>query len=234
APGIPSFDELKRIYHYDRINKETEVYGVIGDPVGHSLSPLIHNAALFHLGRNGVYLPFQVPRGKLADFVKAFAQFNLGGYSVTIPHKEDAAEKAQVKSSEVLLIGAANTLVREKDGFHAYNTDFQAARDSLLGNLREIEEGVPDDTLEGKSVLMLGAGGVARAVAHAVHREKALLTIANRTVERGQRLAEEVGCRFTDWEARHNVLCDILINCTSVGMHPNLDESPIHQSFLKP
>ena len=81
---------------------------------------------------------------------------------------------------------------------------------------------------------MLGAGGVARAVAHALHRDGALVTITNRTPERGQKLAEEVGCRNIDWAARHSVICDMLVNCTSVGMHPNVDETPVHPSFLKP
>ncbi len=85
-----------------------------------------------------------------------------------------------------------------------------------------------------RTVLILGAGGVARAIAHALHKEKVAVTIANRTLERGQKLAEEVGCKFVEWTARHSVTCDTIINCTSVGMHPNLDEAPIHHSFLKP
>jgi 3-dehydroquinate dehydratase/shikimate dehydrogenase len=75
---------------------------------------------------------------------------------------------------------------------------------------------------------------VARAVAHALHREGALVTVSNRTPERAQALAHEVGCRHVEWNARHGVLCDLVVNCTSVGMHPNLDESPLHPSFLKP
>jgi 3-dehydroquinate dehydratase/shikimate dehydrogenase len=83
-------------------------------------------------------------------------------------------------------------------------------------------------------VLVLGAGGVARAVAHALHREGALVTIVNRTSDRAKGLANEVGCRHVEWTARHGVLCDMVINCTAVGMHPNVDESPLHHSFLKP
>src|SRR5262249_40288162 len=76
--------------------------------------------------------------------------------------------------------------------------------------------------------------GLARAVAHALHRDGALLTIVNRTPETAHKLAEEVGCRALDWAARHSVQCDTIINCTSVGMHPNLDETPLHHSCLKP
>jgi 3-dehydroquinate dehydratase/shikimate dehydrogenase len=83
-------------------------------------------------------------------------------------------------------------------------------------------------------VLLLGAGGVGRAVAHALQKEGAVVAIANRTQEKAKALAEEVGCKWIDWAARHNMICDTLINCTSVGMHPNLDEMPIHVSFLKP
>jgi 3-dehydroquinate dehydratase/shikimate dehydrogenase len=132
-----------------------------------------------------------------------------------------------------VLTHAANTLVRRSDGWSAYNTDYQAARDSLLANLPASMDGTAP-TLTGRVVLIVGAGGVAHAIAHALHREGSVLTITNRTYERAQRLAEEVGCRALEWAARHSVVCEMLINCTSVGMTPNMDESPIHPSFLKP
>lgn len=231
APGILAYDELKLIYHYGRINKETKIFGVIGDPVGHSLSPLLHNAAFHALGINSTYVPFRVPRGNLEDFLKHFDRLPVYGYSVTIPHKEAAANLASEKDEAVVMIHAANTLIRGEEGFIAYNTDFQAVRDSLVANLSA--DGFPA-SLQSRTALILGAGGVARAVAHALQRGGAAVAIANRTYERAVRLAEEVGCRAVDWAARHNVVCDTLINCSSVGMHPNIDESPIHPSFLKP
>jgi 3-dehydroquinate dehydratase/shikimate dehydrogenase len=233
APGILSFHDLQKLYHIERLNAETQVFGVVGDPVGHSLSPLIHNAALRHVGLNAVYLPFRVPRGELVPSVESFKEIPVRGYSVTIPHKEAAARLAYVRDDEVETMGAANTLTAQEGGFRAYNTDAQAALESLRAHLPLDEHGhtVP---LSGRQVLILGAGGVGRAIAHALQREGTVLTITNRTEERGILLAEEVGCKFVDWAARHNVLCDTLINCTSVGMHPNLDESPIHNSFLKP
>jgi 3-dehydroquinate dehydratase/shikimate dehydrogenase len=233
APGILSYDELKSVYHYNRLNKDTKVYGVVGDPVAHSLSPLIHNTAFQSLGIDAVYVPFRVPRVHFEEFLKQFDRLPVHGYSITIPHKEAAANTAHEKDPSVELTMAANTLIRIEKGFAAYNTDYQAVRDSLTANLPIGPDGIPG-SLAGRTVLMLGAGGVARAVAHALHREGALVTIANRTPERTQRLAEEVGCRAIDWAARHSVVCDTLVNCTSVGMHPNLDESPIHPSFLKP
>jgi 3-dehydroquinate dehydratase/shikimate dehydrogenase len=233
APGLVSFDEMQHVYHYGLINSQTKVYGVLGDPVAHSLSPLIHNTAMHHAGLNAVYVPFRVPRADLAVFLKDFARLPVEGYSVTIPHKEAAAQLAADKEEAVERTQAANTLVRGGDDFRAFNTDYQAAVESLLANLPPGEHG-SRPTLSSKTVLVLGAGGVARAIAHALHREGVLVTVANRTGERAARLAHEVGCRSVDWGARHNVLCDIVVNCTAMGMHPNLDESPLHSSFLKP
>lgn len=233
APGIPSFEDLKKVYRYEEINSDTAVYGVIGDPVGHSLSPLIHNRAFRALGLNAVYLPFRVPRGELAAFLTAFDSVSVRGYSVTIPHKEGAAALAQEKDRAVELTSAANTLIRGPNGWAAFNTDTTAALESLRANLPP----AADDTapsLAARTFLILGAGGAARALAHALSREGSALTITNRTPERAQKLAAEVSCRYVEWVARHNVLCDTVINCTSVGMHPNVDESPLHHSFFKP
>jgi 3-dehydroquinate dehydratase/shikimate dehydrogenase len=233
APGIPAFDDLRKVYFYDQIETATQVFAVIGDPVAHSLSPLIHNTAFRQAGLNAVYLPIRVPRGNLAAFLKEFDSLPVQGYSVTIPHKEAAMDAARARDVAVSWVGAANTLVRREDGFVAYNTDFQAALESLVANLAPAPDGSPG-TLHSRSVLLLGAGGVARAVAHALHRAGALLTIANRTPERALKLKEEVGCRVCDWEARNSITCDVLINCTSVGMQPNVDDIPVHPGVLKP
>jgi 3-dehydroquinate dehydratase/shikimate dehydrogenase len=233
APGIQSFDELRKVYHYDQINPLTEVYAVLGDPVAHSLSPLIHNTAMRSLGIDAVYLPIRVPRGDLALFLKEFDRIPVRGYSVTIPHKEAAAQVARDKHAEVDWIGAANTLVRQEGGFLAYNTDYRAALDTLTANLPPQPDGSPP-TLHSRTVLLLGAGGVARAVAHALHNAGAVVTVTNRTPERARKLKEEIGCRVCDWEARNSVLFDLLVNCTSVGMTPNVDDMPVHPSALKP
>jgi 3-dehydroquinate dehydratase/shikimate dehydrogenase len=270
--GIPSLDEIKRIYHYYRVNSDTEVFGVIGDPVGHSLSPLIHNIAFDKLGLNAVYLPFRVPRETLAEFLRTFDKVPIKGYSVTIPHKEGAAVVAATRDETVERTKAANTLVRTPTGWSAFNTDYQAVLDALRSGLAGFSlhpqehipgpilppstpSGLPSGaittaplppavsmpasttepvTLSGRVALVLGAGGVARAVAHALHHEGALVTIANRTVERSHALANEIGCRYVEWNARHSVLCELVVNCTSVGMHPHVDETPLHHSFLRP
>jgi 3-dehydroquinate dehydratase/shikimate dehydrogenase len=247
APGLPSLTELKQLYFYDRVNADTKIFGVLGDPVAHSLSPLVHNRAFRHLGINAVYLPFRVPRPELADALKAFMSLPVQGYSVTIPHKEEAAELAKHKDESVVRTKAANTLVRSGDDFSAYNTDFQGIIDTLRAYLptsfnnpdvdpsKGIVTTLPaPPSLNSKVVLVLGAGGVGRAVAHALRSEGALVNVANRTSERAAALAEEVGGRHIEWQGRHSVLCDAVINCTSVGMHPDVDDSPLHHSFLKP
>ena len=255
APGLPSFTELQQVYHYYKIDADTQVFGVLGDPVAHSLSPLIHNNAFRHTGLNAVYVPFRVARADLAAFLKEFNRIPVQGYSVTIPHKEAVVAAAKYQDDAVVETQAANTLIRGPDGLHAYNTDYQGVLESLKANFAppavtpeasahphgvvEAPKEKPRQFLGGsplhdKTVLVLGAGGLARAVTHALHHDGALVTITNRTPERGLKLAEEIGCRNIDWAARHSVICDILVNCTSVGMHPNMDESPIHPSFLKP
>src|SRR4029078_551857 len=122
---------------------------------------------------------------------------------------------------------AANTLVRTDNGWAAYNTDAKAAYESITAHLPPMADG-SQPTLHSRSVLILGAGGVAKAIAHAVAKEVGLLAIANRSADKAHKLAEHVDCRAVDWAARHNILADIVINCTSVGMHPNTDESPLH------
>ncbi|MBI3411455.1 MAG: shikimate dehydrogenase [Planctomycetes bacterium] len=233
APGIFSFEDMKRIYRFEQLRPDTKVFGVIGDPVSHSLSPRIHNGAFAKLGINAVYLPFRVPRGELAKFLEEFEQVPVAGYSVTIPHKEAAARLAQVRDPEVERIGAANTLIRTPGGWHAYNTDAPAALASLQANLPQIPGG-PPTYLSSRKVLLLGAGGVARAVAFALNQQRCELTIANRTLERAHALGDEVGGRVIDWTERNKVECDTLINCTPIGMHPNLDDTPVHELFLNP
>ncbi|MBY0228555.1 MAG: type I 3-dehydroquinate dehydratase [Gemmataceae bacterium] len=250
APGMPSLLEIRRIYRYDRIDLKTRVFGVIGDPVSHSLGPLIHNAAFRALGVNAVYLPFRVPRDLFSDAMNALGGVPVDGWSVTIPHKEAAAKHAIQSDETVHKTRAANTLVRREGGFSAFNTDYQGFLDTLREVLPEFapstappaEGSIPAippafaeiGGLAKRVVLVLGAGGVARAVAHALHSQGALVTVANRTSDRGGDLADEVEGRHVEWSARHSVVCDLVVNCTSVGMHPNVDDSPLHPSFLRP
>ena len=234
APGLPSFEEFRTTYPVS-ITADTKVFGVLGDPVDHSLSPLLHNHMYKRLGVNALYLPFRVPRGGLPQAVEAYEDIPVSGYSVTVPHKEAAAALAREREMNVDIIGAANTLVRLPDGkFSAANTDYAAVIDSIKAHLTERVHNGPVSQLSQMSVLVLGAGGAARAVAFGLHREGAQITITGRTYERAQKLAEEVKCKAVDWHARHSVNFDLLVNCTPVGMHPNVDEAPCHFSILKP
>ncbi|MGL6073560.1 MAG: shikimate dehydrogenase [Fimbriiglobus sp.] len=237
APGLPSTDEFRTTYPVRSINSETKFFGLLGDPVGHSYSPVLHNHTMGRMKFNGIYLPFRVPKGQLTDAVRVFSSVPVQGYSVTIPHKEDAVELAATKDVNVQQSGATNTLVLQDDGkFLARNFDYTAAVDSVRAHLaeRSKQEGVASQFNQ-LFVLILGAGGAARAIAHGLHKEGSHITICARTYDRAAKLSAEVGCKVVDWQGRHNVLpCDLLINCTPVGMHPNMDESPIHPSFLKP
>jgi len=233
APGMPRLAELKHDYHYDRINSETEVYAVIGDPIGHSLSPAVHNAAFWALGMNKVLVPIQIPAGELKESLSALDWLNLKGISVTIPHKEAIVPLLDAVDKSVERTGACNTVVRESGKLIGHNTDYRAA----MSTLEHALGGNPDsDTsaLLDKQVLILGAGGVARAVAFGLARRGAGVTICNRDEERGVKLAEEVGCRAINWAMRAGTPCDVLVNATPVGMHPNVDQSPVPAAAFRP
>ncbi|MCH7687220.1 MAG: type I 3-dehydroquinate dehydratase, partial [Planctomycetes bacterium] len=196
APGQLTLDEMQSLYRYDSINRETQVFGVIGDPIGHSLSPLIHNAAFQHEQLNCVYLPFRIPAGDLTQTLTEHEWLDVRGYSVTIPHKQAALDFAQNKDPASVEIGAANTLFRDNDGnWNCTNTDYNAALASLqLGLNPDVDPNQEQPDLSGKRVLMLGAGGVACAVGLGVVQSGGELTITNRTAERAEKLAAELKC----------------------------------------
>jgi 3-dehydroquinate dehydratase/shikimate dehydrogenase len=232
APGQVSFRDMREIYHYNQLNQDTEVYGVIGDPVGHSLSPQVHNAAFRALNMNRVYVPFRVPLDHFKTFCDDMMALRVRGYSVTIPHKEAAVEKVSQADGAVRIVGALNTLVRREGGWEGHNTDYRAAMaviESKLG-ARPGESAA----LTGKQVLVLGAGGVARAIIFGLVRRGAIVTVTNRGKERGANLARDAGCRFVEWGRRLASMCDILINCTPVGMHPEVNETPLAGSYFRP
>ena len=233
APGLPSFDELRRFYQIHSINAETAVYGLIGDPVAHSFSPLLHNQLFRQKHINAVYLPFRVPRGELETTIAGFDSVPVQGYSVTIPHKEGAAALASESDQRVKESGAANTLVRRVGGFSAANTDYDAALESLQGYQPVGEDNVPKPFTHA-TALVLGAGGAARAIVRALHQLGTAIVLSSRTLDRAQKLADEVQGKAIEWEGRHTINSDIVINCTPIGMHPNVDESPLHAGYLRP
>lgn len=231
APGQLAFETMQTVYHYDEIDSDTQVLGVLGDPIAHSLSPLIHNAAFRHEEMNSVYVPFRVPADTFSETLDAFEWLGCRGYSVTIPHKQALLAKATHCDKLVSDIGAANTLFRDAKGdWQAANTDCEAALESLQLALQYI---FGNPSLRDRRVLMLGAGGVARAIGMGVLRDEAVLTIANRTHDRAVKLAEQLSCRQVPWEDRGAEQADVLINCTSVGMHPNVDQTPYEGDWLR-
>jgi 3-dehydroquinate dehydratase/shikimate dehydrogenase len=232
APGQLSFKQMNEIYRYERIGANTTVFGVIADPVGHSLSPHVHNAAFEARGIDAVYVPFRVPADALGQFMEDAPRMGIKGLSVTIPHKEAIARHLTKVDPAVKSIAAVNTVVFEGSEVIGYNTDYNAAMDCLEYQLGDI--GADPSPLKNKRVLVLGAGGVARPIVFGLRKRGATTTIASRTLARAERLAHTFEAKAVDWEARHRGNVDIIINCTPIGMHPNVDESPIHKTFLKP
>ena len=228
APGQLSFQDMKNLYAYDDINSETELFGVIGDPIGHSLSPLLHNRMMRKIGFNGVYVPIRVARDQLTGALSDLDELGFRGLSVTIPHKEGVLAKFPKCEEIVRQMGAANTLYRDSSNeWQSSNTDYQAALDSVKLGLK------PGDTLEGKRVMMLGAGGAARAIGMGIARAGGVLVITSRTSARSKALSEELKCRSITWENRGAEYADILINCTPVGMFPKMDETPFQDHWLR-
>ncbi len=228
APGMFGYHVLKRDYAYDQINEMTEVYAVIGDPIGHSLSPAIHNAAFRELGLNKVMVPILIPADRLKETIEQLTWLKIRGYSITIPHKQAAVSLLTAADGGVERTGACNTMVLKDDGARiGYNSDYRAAMDSIEAAMG----GPPTDggpgPLDRKQVVILGAGGVARPIAFGLLRRGAGVTICNRTEENANDLAVQLGCRTANWGTRASILADVIINCTPVGMHPNVDDSPM-------
>jgi len=236
APGQLTIDELKGLYRYDIIGSQTELFGVIADPVGHSLSPVIHNACFARFGMNKLYLPLWVQGGQ-AEF-DAFMEnvltrpwLGFRGFSVTIPHKHNALMfvKASGGTVEPLAekIGAVNTLLIGADGaVQAYNTDY-------AGALKAITDALGGSALKGLPVAVIGAGGVARAIVAGLSDAGAKVTIYNRTVEKAERLAAEFGCRALPLDALAQLDAKLVVNCTSLGMHPSIQTTPLAEHCIR-
>lgn len=234
APGQIGWRPMRDLYHYDAISPATRIYGVVADPVAHSLSPAVHNAACRAAGIDAVYIPFRVPADQLDEFLTTATRWPLAGLSVTIPHKEAVLAKCTRQDDLVKAIGAANTLTFTPDGIAAANTDAVAAVESLAAVLAETEQLAGGDGLGVKTALVLGAGGAARAVAFGLKQRGVEVTIAARTPERGKKVATDVGCKLVDWSARHRMPHDCIVNATPIGMHPDVDATPFDKEHFRP
>jgi 3-dehydroquinate dehydratase/shikimate dehydrogenase len=234
APGQIGWRQMRDVYRYDTIRPSTRIYGVVADPVAHSLSPVVHNAALAAAGIDAVYVPFRVPADQLDEFMAGAARWPLSGLSVTLPHKEAVLRHAARADALVTAIGAANTLSFGPNGIAAANTDATAAVESLVAGIQADEQPAVGESLRVKTAIVLGAGGAARAVAFSLKQRGIEVTVASRTLERGRKIAAEVGCRAIDWAARHRMPYDCVVNATPIGMHPNVNDSPYDKEHLRP
>ncbi len=201
-----------------------EVYGVIGDPVEHSLSPVMHNAAFEALNMDAIYLAFRVPPEYTRDAIRGAWSLGFSGLNVTIPLKEIAL--SYVSADEIARkIGAINTISFKKGVPYGYNTDGIAA-------LKVLEEAVGD--IRGKHVLILGAGGAAKAIAFYLASAGAFVKIANRTAERAAEIASKLNASWTDLEnlKEHIKDAEILINATSVGMYPYVENTLVTAEMM--
>ncbi len=217
-----------------KIGTSTQVYALIGDPVEHSLSPLIHNLAFKSLKLNCVYLTFQVRIHELDTAIKGIKALGVSGFNVTVPHKVAILSFMDEIRPLASVIGAINTVVNDDGKLVGYNTDGQGALAALLN------EGANP---KGKRVVLLGAGGAARAIAFTLTPIVDKLIILNRTGSKASILAKQLEKRFRK-EVEGKILSskkmsdmlddtDILINSTSVGMYPNVDESLIDRKMIR-
>lgn len=230
APGMVGWNELRNVYRFEELTASTDLFGVIADPIAHSHSPIIHNAAFAFDGLDCRYLPLRVPADDLGEFIVACREFGFRGLSVTIPHKESIIQYLSQMEAAADGIGAVNTVIFDGEDLLGYNTDYRAAMDSL-SDAFDVSPDAPAP-FRGKSALILGAGGVARAVGWGLRQKGAEVLITSRTPERAARLADDIGGKAVPWVERHAVTTDVLINGTPVGMHPDLDRTPYDGSKL--
>lgn len=216
APGQVSLHDLKHLFRAHQLNSSTRVFGVIGNPISHSLSPLLHNSAFAAKEINAVYLPFLVH--SLTDFLNAVPDFGLRGFSVTIPHKQTILKHLDHCDDLAADIGAVNTVVVRPDGSLAgSNTDY-------VGVLRSLEKKLH---LAKSRVLLFGAGGSARAAAVALARKGAQIAICARREQQARELARAVGGEAVPRFALRSEKFDAILNTTPVGMHPHSKISPL-------
>src|ERR1700682_1348545 len=221
APGQVSLWDMKHLYRAHRLTRRTAVYGVIGNPIGHSLSPLMHNKGLSARRIDAVYLPFLV--NDLHDFLKAVPELGVRGFSVTLPHKQGILKFLKECEQLAESIGAVNTVMVRPDGsLYGCNTDY-------VGVLRALEKKLH---LPCSRVLIFGAGGSARAAAFALARAGAAVAICARREKPAHELALAVGGEVIPRRALRGEFFDAILNATPVGMHPHERISPLEPREL--
>jgi len=208
------------------MDSQTELYGVIGNPVRHSLSPMIHNGAFRRLGWNAVYLAFEVKN--VEEALRGIRGLGVRGVSVTIPFKTEVLPFLDKIEGLAKKVGAVNTIINRRGRLIGYNTDCEGALEALEEKM----------DLRGKRVVLLGAGGAARAIGFGLKERGVPLIVVNRSKERGWALSKELRCNYLPISSlarmkEGELEADILINATSLGMVPRDGETPIPKKFLK-
>ncbi|MEP7272454.1 MAG: shikimate dehydrogenase [Acidobacteriota bacterium] len=223
ASGQPTVVELRELYHLKTLTRKSEIYGVVGYPIGHSLSPKMHNAAMMAAGRDAVYMPFEVEKnleGFIRDMVHPRTRrldWNIRGLSVTIPHKLEVMKYLDEVDPLAREIGAVNTIAVEAGRLCGYNTDITGAMKPL--------DAIFD--VRGARVAVLGGGGAARAICHGLVKRGAAIKLYGRDVEKLKPLAEELDLLTAPLWSFTGV-ADVVVNCTPVGMHGHSEErSPL-------
>ncbi len=215
----------------------TKMIILLGNPLGHSLSPAMHNHVFNKLGLDYCYMPVEVTSENLETVFKGLTKMNVAGFNVTIPHKVQIIKYLDEVDSLAATIGAVNTISVKEGRTKGYNTDGE-------GFIRSLEDEA-HITVAGKRVFLIGSGGAARAIAMTLAFKKAgKIYIFNRTRKKAEALATEINNRIrpcvqvvsTSYKEQQNVLekCDILVNCTSLGMAPQESKLPIEGSLLSP
>jgi len=220
APGQATALELRDIYRIETVDAATQVYGVAGDPVEHSLSPVMMNAAFRRETVNAVYLALHAK--SLKDLLACVRDIPIRGLSITMPYKQDIVEELENSDPPTRLVGACNTLVRSVDGkLYGFNTD-------MAGIVVPLEQRLP---LAGARILLVGAGGVARAAAFGLKAKGAEVFITNRTTEKAQSLARQAKAKYLKRSEVAKQSFDVIINATPVGMG-NGKQSPLEEKEL--
>ena len=208
------------------IDAQTKLYGVIGNPVRHSLSPIIHNGVFKRLGWNAIYLAFEVKN--LEEALRGIRGLDVKGVSVTSPFKTEIVPFLDKVEGLARKIEAVNTIVNRGGKLIGYNTDGRGALEAL-------EEEID---LRGKSVILLGAGGAARAIGFGLKKRDCQFIVANRSKKKGEGLSKELGCDYLPISSlvrmkAGELEADVIINATSLGMVPRDRETPIPKKLLK-
>jgi 3-dehydroquinate dehydratase / shikimate dehydrogenase len=207
APGQVSARDLRSIYRIDQVDAATRIYGVAGDPIEHSLSPIIMNTALRRENVNGVYVPLHAKT--LKDLLHCVREIPLHGLSITMPYKQAIVPHLDNTDAHTTKIGACNTVVRGQEGkLYGFNTD-------IAGVLRPLEQRL---TIENAKVLVIGAGGAARAAVFGLKERGAEVWVLNRTSAKGQKLARQAKAHSIKRADLKKIAFDVIINATPVGM----------------